>query len=263
MFFIALINDPVSMAAAAAMPQPTTVESELSPEQANKAFPKLMQWLEYIAEQDCHKLREKYCLPEDKGKTVPKPVKQLPYNDLRRMLYVVGSTNWKRIRRTLIVNYARSIIQSLNDHTEEWRLTPEKLIMSIIDRDGYSTDGSIPTTTPKLCPAVEMPKMEQTRIATLALDVWLTDDADNECFRIRNLVCGSTENSEQRLPANALRKLLLDYPAMYLSPRTQQWKRVRGSVIATNRQRILDWLITHQQGWRHPFDPHLTDNIIY
>jgi hypothetical protein len=146
--------------------------------------------------------------------------------------------------------------------------------VAIVERDGYSMDGSVPVTTFKQYPCAEMPKMEQARIATLALDVWITDDADNECFRIREIVCGGSVDT--KLPANALRKLLFDYPAayggleatratpaMYLSPRTLQWKRVRSSVIATNRQRILDWLITHQQTWRDPFDPLMTETIIY
>jgi hypothetical protein len=194
------------------------------------------------------------------------------------MLYVVGSTNWKRVKRTLIISYAKRIVQALNDHAEEWRLTPDQLIMSIVERDGYSTDGSVPRTTTNQYPSVEMrqtdvwrtpvvmPKMELMRIAKMALDVWLMNDADNECFRIRNLVCGTVAWQEQQakpLPANALHKLLMECPGTPISPRTPQWKRVRSSVIVTNKQRILDWLIAHQQTWRDPFDPQMTESIIY
>lgn len=227
----------------------------LSAEQALSAFKRSQQWLEYLAERECERLRDQHCLDTDKGAIIPKEVKNLPADDLRRMLFKIGSSQWRRISKAIVKVLTQQAIEALAEHLNDWLLPMHQLAHYIEQRDGYTTEHGISIALPLQTMSVERYEAVEGKIRPF--DEWLTRLASIQTECLRDTQCGGglargahgrelasqlsvTRSEAKQLPANCLRRLLFTDAGT---------KKVKLAVLSIYRRIVTTWLLDHIEDW--------------
>ena len=216
----------------------------LSAEQALSAFKRSQQWLEYLAERECERLRDQHCLDTDKGAIIPKEVKQLPADDLRRMLFKVGSSQWRRISKAIVKVLTQQAIEALAEHLNDWLLPMHQLAHYIEQRDGYTTERGVSVSLPQQTLSVE--RYEAVKDKIRPFDEWLMRLASVQTDCLRDTQCGPVRGGglargeAKQLPVNCLRRLLFNDAGT---------KKVKLAVLAIYRRIVTEWLLNHIEDW--------------
>ena len=220
----------------------------LSAEQAISAFKRSQQWLEYLAERECERLRDQHCLDSDKGAIIPKEVKQLPTDDLRRMLFKVGSSQWRRISKAATKVLTQQAIEALADHPNDWLLPMHQLAYYIEQHDGYTTEHGISMTLNCVQQSLPMSveRYEAVEGKIRPFDEWLMRLASVQTDCLRDTQCGPVRGGglargeAKQLPVNCLRRLLFTDAGT---------KKVKLAVVAIYRRIVTGWLLDHIEDW--------------
>ena len=218
----------------------------LSAEQAIAAFKRSQQWLEYLAERECERLRDQHCLDTDKGAIIPKEVKQLPADDLRRMLFKIGSSQWRRISKAIVKVLTQQAIEALAEHLNDWLLPMHQLAHYIEQRDGYTTEHGISIALPLQSLPMSVERYEAVEGKIRPFDEWLTRLASIQTECLRDTQCGPVRGGglargeAKQLPANCLRRLLFTDAGT---------KKVKLAVLAIYRRIVTTWLLDHIEDW--------------
>lgn len=216
----------------------------LSAEQAISAFKRSQQWLEYLAERECERLRDQHCLDSDKGAIIPKEVKQLPTDDLRRMLFKVGSSQWRRISKAATKVLTQQAIEALAEHLNDWLLPMYQLANYIEQHDGYTTERGVSVSLPQQTLSVE--RYEAVKDKIRPFDEWLMRLASIQTDCLRDTQCGPVRGGglargeAKQLPVNCLRRLLFNDAGT---------KKVKLAVLAIYRRIVTEWLLNHIEDW--------------
>lgn len=229
----------------------------LSVEQSLAVFKRSQQWLEYLAERECERLRDQHCLDSDKGAIIPKEVRQLPADDFRRLLFKVGSSQWRRISKAATKVLTQQAIEALADHPNDWLLPMHQLAYYIEQHDGYTTEHGISIALPLQTMSVERYEAVEGKIRPF--DEWLMRLANVQTDCLRDTQCGPTADRQfpsqskaagpmhglargeaKHLPANCLRRLLFTNAGT---------KKVKLAVLAIYRRIVIGWLLDHIEDW--------------